>query len=90
MMIDSIKDLYWDICFSFYFGMVEVWVMDILLIFSYVVNMVGLIQVIVYWLLMECLFKYQEKDYLLYKFNCFQVCCYGLEGVIIDLYIGDC
>lgn len=63
--------------------------MDILLIFSYVVNMVGLIQVIVYWLLMECLFKYQEKDYLLYKFNCFQVCRYGLEGVIIDLYIGD-
>lgn len=43
MMIDSIKDLYWDICFSLVFGMVEVWVMDMLFIFDYVINMVGLI-----------------------------------------------
>ncbi|EJZ6216674.1 glutamate--cysteine ligase, partial [Shigella flexneri] len=34
-------------------------------------------------------FKHQEKDYLLYKFNRFQACRYGLEGVITDPHTGD-
>ncbi|MDI5536268.1 hypothetical protein MJM28_30095, partial [Salmonella enterica subsp. enterica serovar Montevideo] len=34
-------------------------------------------------------FKPQEQDYLLYKFNRFQACRYGLEGVLTDAYTGD-
>ena len=31
----------------------------------------------------------QERDYLLYKFNHFQACRYGLEGTLTDVHTGD-
>ncbi len=71
-MIDSIKDLHWDIRPSPHFGTVEVRVMDTPLTLSHAVNMAGLIQATAHWLLTERPFKHQEKDYLLYKFNRFQ------------------
>ena len=43
-MIDSIKDLHWDIRPSPHFGTVEVRVMDTPLTLSHAVNMAGLIQ----------------------------------------------
>lgn len=70
-MIDSIKDLHWDIRPSPHFGTVEVRVMDTPLTLSHAVNMAGLIQATAHWLLTERPFKHQEKDYLLYKFNRF-------------------
>lgn len=88
-MIDSIKDLHWDIRPSPHFGTVEVRVMDTPLTLSHAVNMAGLIQATAHWLLTERPFKHQEKDYLLYKFNRFQACRYGLEGVITDPHTGD-
>ncbi len=48
--------------------------------------MAGLIQATAHWLLTERPFKPQEQDYLLYKFNRFQACRYGLEGVLTDAY----
>lgn len=63
--------------------------MDTPLTLSHAVNMAGLIQATAHWLLTERPFKHQEKDYLLYKFNRFQACRYGLEGVITDPYTGD-
>ncbi len=88
-MIDSIKDLHWDIRPSPHFGTVEVRVMDTPLTLSHAVNMAGLIQATAHWLLTERPFKHQEKDYLLYKFNRFQACRYGLEGVVTDPHTGD-
>lgn len=88
-MIDSIKDLHWDIRPSPHFGTVEVRVMDTPLTLSHAVNMAGLIQATAHWLLTERPFKHQEKDYLLYKFNRFRACRYGLEGVITDPHTGD-
>lgn len=70
-MIDSIKDLHWDIRLSPHFGTVEVRVMDTPLTLSHAVNMAGLIQATAHWLLTERPFKHKEKDYLLYKFNRF-------------------
>ena len=63
--------------------------MDTPLTLSHAVNMAGLIQATAHWLLTERPFKHQEKDYLLYKFNRFQACRYGLEGVITDPHTGD-
>lgn len=88
-MIDSIKDLHWDIRPSPHFGTVEVRVMDTPLTLSHAVNMAGLIQATAHWLLTERPFKHQEKDYLMYKFNRFEACRYGLEGVITDPHTGD-
>ncbi|VUC88652.1 carboxylate-amine ligase [Salmonella sp. NCTC 11881] len=70
-MIDSIKDLHWDIRPSPAFGTVEVRVMDTPLTLDHAINMAGLIQATAHWLLTERPFKPQEQDYLLYKFNRF-------------------
>ncbi|ELO0857345.1 YbdK family carboxylate-amine ligase [Citrobacter amalonaticus] len=88
-MIDSIKDLHWDIRPSPHFGTVEVRVMDTPLTLSHAINMAGLIQATAHWLLTERPFKHQERDYLLYKFNRFQACRFGLEGILTDVHTGD-
>lgn len=88
-MIDSIKDLHWDIRPSPHFGTVEVRVMDTPLTLGLAVNMAGLIQATAHWLLTERPFKYQERDDLLYKFNRFQACRFGLEGIFTDVNTGD-
>lgn len=79
-MIDSIKDLHWDIRPSPHFGTVEVRVMDTPLTLSHAVNMAGLIQATAHWLLTERPFKHQEKDYLLYKFNRFGPAAMGWKA----------
>ncbi|WP_330985732.1 MULTISPECIES: YbdK family carboxylate-amine ligase [Enterobacterales] len=88
-MIDSIKDLHWDIRPSPHFGTVEVRVMDTPLTLGHAVNIAGLIQATARWLLETRPFKHQERDYLLYKFNRFQACRYGLEGVLTDVHSGE-
>lgn len=87
-MVDSIKDLHWDIRPSPHFGTVEVRVMDTPLTIGHAVNMAGLIQALAHWLLSERPFKHSAQDYLLYKFNRFQACRYGLRGVFTDVTTG--
>lgn len=88
-MIESIKDLHWDIRPGPHFGTVEVRVMDTPLTLSHAVNMAGLLQATAHWLLTERPFKHQERDYLLYKFNRFQACRFGLEGILTDVHTGE-
>lgn len=87
-MINSIKDLHWDIRPSPGFGTVEVRVMDTPLTLSSAINIAGFIQVIACWLLTERPFQHQEMDYLLYKFNRFQACRFGLDGILTDVHSG--
>ena len=88
-MIDSIKDLHWDIRPSPHFGTVEVRVMDTPLTLSHAINITGLIQATAHWLLTERPYKHQERDYLLYKFNRFQACRFGLQGILTDVHTGE-
>src|SRR5690606_26008758 len=79
---------HWDIRPSPHFGTVEVRVMDTPLTLSHAVNMAGLIQATAHWLLTERPFKHEERDYLLYKFNRFQACRFGMEGILTDVHTG--
>ena len=88
-MIDSIKDLHWDIRPSPHFGTVEVRVMDTPLTLEHALNIAGLIQATAHWLLTERPFRHQENDYLLYTFNRFQACRFGMEGRLTDVNTGD-
>ncbi|MDU4231566.1 MAG: YbdK family carboxylate-amine ligase, partial [Klebsiella grimontii] len=88
-MIDSMKDLHWDIRPSPRFGTVEVRVMDTPLTVSQAVNIAGFIQIIACWLLTERPFKHQPEDYLLYPFNRYQACRYGLDGINTDVNSGE-
>ncbi|WP_318362876.1 YbdK family carboxylate-amine ligase [Enterobacter sp.] len=88
-MIESIKDLHWDIRPSPNFGTVEVRVMDTPLTLAHAINVAGFIQATAHWLLAERPFKMQERDYLLYKFNRFQACRFGFDGILTDVHTGD-
>ncbi|MEO3989600.1 YbdK family carboxylate-amine ligase [Pseudocitrobacter cyperus] len=88
-MVNSIKDLHWDIRPSPHFGTVEVRVMDTPLTLGHAVNMAGLIQALSHWLLEKRPFKPNPQDDLLYKFNRFQACRYGLQGVVTDVTCGE-
>lgn len=88
-MVDSIKDLHWDIRPSPHFGTVEVRVMDTPLTLGHAINIAGLIQATSHWLLTTRPYKHQEKDFLLYRFNRFQACRYGLEGILTDVQTGE-
>lgn len=88
-IVDSMKDLHWDIRPSPRFGTVEVRVMDTPLTISHAINIAGLIQATAHWLLTERPYKHQEQDYLLYKFNRFQACRFGLDGVLTDVHTGE-
>jgi carboxylate-amine ligase len=63
--------------------------MDTPLTLDHAVNMAGLIQATAHWLLTKRPFKHQERDYLLYKFNRFQACRFGMAGIITDVNTGD-
>ncbi|MEE9685804.1 YbdK family carboxylate-amine ligase [Lelliottia amnigena] len=88
-MIDTIKDVHWDIRPSPHFGTVEVRVMDTPLTLAHAINIAGLIQATAHWLLTKRPYKHQEQDYLLYKFNRFQACRYGLDGLLTDVKTGE-
>lgn len=88
-MIDSMKDLHWDIRPSPRFGTVEVRVMDTPLTITRAVNIAGFIQIIACWLLTERPFKHQPEDYLLYPFNRYRACRYGLDGIKTDVNSGE-
>ena len=88
-MIDSMKDLHWDIRPSPRFGTVEVRVMDTPLTLAQAINAAGFIQTLACWLLTERPFKPHPDDYLLYPFNRYQACRYGLEGINTDVHSGE-
>ena len=88
-VVESIKDLHWDIRPSPGFGTVEVRVMDTPLSLSRAINIAGFIQAIAHWLLEERPFKPKAEDYLIYRFNRFSACRYGLEGTLTDVGTGE-
>ncbi len=88
-IIQSVKDLHWDIRPSPKFGTVEVRVMDTPLTISRAINIAGFIQALSHWLLSERPFVPRSEDYLLYRFNRFQACRYGLEGTLTDVRNGE-
>lgn len=87
-MLSSLRDMHWDIRPRPDLGSVEIRVMDTPLTLHHAVNIAGFIQSLACWLLAERPFKYQERDYLLYNFNRFQACRYGLQGTLTDVHSG--
>ena len=82
-------DLHWDIRPSPHFGTVEVRVMDTPLTLGHAINIAGLIRATSHWLLTTRPYKHHERDFLLYRFNRFQACRYGLEGILTDVHTGE-
>jgi len=83
-VIENMKDFYWDIRPKPEFGTVEVRVMDTPLTVEQAAVIAAYIQALSHWLLLERPFAPDEDDYLVYTFNRFQACRFGLAGEYAD------
>jgi carboxylate-amine ligase len=83
-VVKSMKDFYWDIRPKPEFGTIELRVCDTPLTVERAAALACYLQSLCAWLREERPFEPQEDDYLVYTFNRFQACRFGLDGEIVD------
>ncbi|MEY8876825.1 MAG: YbdK family carboxylate-amine ligase, partial [Leptothrix sp. (in: b-proteobacteria)] len=83
-VIKSMKDFYWDIRPKPEYGTIEIRVLDTPLTVPRAAALAAYAQALASWLIEEQPFQPQEDDYLVYTFNRFQACRFGLEGTVVD------
>ncbi len=88
-VVNSMKDFYWDIRPKPGFGTIEVRVMDTPLSVDRAAAIACYIQTLARYLLLDKPLTLKEDDYLVYTFNRFEACRFGLEGVCINPQTGE-
>jgi carboxylate-amine ligase len=83
-VVQSMKDFYWDIRPKPEFGTIELRVCDTPLTVDKAAALACYLQCLCRYLREEKPFEPAEDDYLVYTFNRFQACRFGIEGEIVD------
>ena len=83
-VVHSMKDFYWDIRPKPEFGTIELRVCDTPLTVEKAAALAIYLQAICRYLREEKPFEPEEDDYLVYTYNRFQACRFGLHGEIVD------
>ena len=83
-VVQGMKDFYWDIRPKPEYGTVEIRVFDTPLTVERAAALAGFVQGLGAWFLDAQPFMPQEDDYLVYTFNRFQACRFGLEAMYVD------
>ncbi len=83
-VIESMKDFYWDIRPKPEFGTVEIRVMDTPLSIKRAAAIACYIQTLSRYLLLDKPLTLKEDDYLVYTYNRFEACRFGLEGMNVN------
>ncbi len=83
-VVEGMKDFYWDIRPKPEFGTIEVRVCDTPLTVETAADIAGYIQALSRMLMIERTYMPAEDDYLVYTFNRFQACRFGLDGTFVD------
>jgi len=83
-VVQSMKDFYWDIRPKPEYGTIELRVCDTPLSVDKAAALACYLQCICRQLREEKPFEPSEDDYLVYTFNRFQACRFGLDGEIVD------
>ena len=83
-VVQGMKDFYWDIRPKPEYGTVEIRVFDTPLSVERAAALAGFVQGLGAWFLDAQPFMPQEDDYLVYTFNRFQACRFGLEAMYVD------
>jgi len=83
-VVKSMKDFYWDIRPKPEFGTIEIRVFDTPLTIERASALSGFVQSLAAWFMNEQPFVPTEDDYLVYTYNRFQACRFGLEAVYVD------
>lgn len=88
-VVNSMKDFYWDIRPKPGFGTIEIRVMDTPLSVDRAAALASYIQTLSRYLLLDKPLTPREDDYLVYTFNRFEACRFGLEGICIHPQTGE-
>lgn len=83
-VVKSMKDFYWDIRPKPEYGTIEIRVFDTPLTVERAAALAGLVQSLAAWFLHDQPFVPAEDDYMVYTYNRFQACRFGLEAVYVD------
>jgi carboxylate-amine ligase len=83
-VVRDMKDFYWDIRPKPRYGTIEVRVFDTPLTVERAAALAGLVQSLAAWFQGERPFAPAEDDYLVYAYNRFQACRFGLDAVYVD------
>ncbi len=82
-IVSSMKDFYWDIRPKPEYGTIELRVCDTPLTVDRAAALAGYLQALCRWLLERSEPLPAEDDYLVYNYNRFQACRFGLDGQIV-------
>ncbi len=83
-VVKSMKDFYWDIRPKPEFGTIEIRVFDTPLTIERATALSGYVQSLGCWFMNDDTFMPAEDDYLVYTYNRFQACRFGLDAVYVD------
>jgi carboxylate-amine ligase len=83
-IVVSMKDFYWDIRPKPEYGTIELRVCDAPLQVERAAALAGYLQTLCAWLLDGNESPPCEEDYLVYTFNRFQACRFGLDGTVVN------
>ena len=83
-VVKSMKDFYWDIRPKPEFGTIEIRVFDTPLTVERAAALSGFVQSLASWFMTDQPFMPTEDDYLVYTYNRFQACRFGLDAVYVD------
>jgi carboxylate-amine ligase len=88
-VVKSMKDFCWDIRPKPEYGTIEIRVFDTPLTVERAAALAGFVQSLGAWFLHAQPFVPQEDDYMVYTYNRFQACRFGLEAVYVDPTTGE-
>ena len=88
-VVRSMKDFYWDIRPKPEFGTIEIRVFDTPLTIGRAAALAAYVQSLASWFMNDQPFMPTEDDYLVYNYNRFQACRFGLEAVYVDPATGE-
>jgi glutamate---cysteine ligase / carboxylate-amine ligase len=88
-VVRSMKDFYWDIRPKPEYGTIEIRVFDTPLTIARAAALAGFVQALAAWMLEEHPFAPEEDDYMVYTYNRFQACRFGLDAVYVQPGTGE-
>jgi carboxylate-amine ligase len=88
-VVRSMKDFYWDIRPKPEYGTIEIRVLDTPLTIGRAAALAAFAQALARHLMVDRPFEPAEDDYLVYTFNRFQACRFGLEATWVDPGTGE-
>ena len=83
-VVKSMKDFYWDIRPKPEFGTIEIRVFDTPLTVERAAALSAFVQALAAWFMYDQPFVPVEDDYLVYTYNRFQACRFGLDAAYVD------